>query len=335
MPEDLSATLGRLKQTDEVWEGAARLARMWTTPKHGPPYRPSLVVVADGQGRLPASKLFDNPPTADMIWQVLAQAMRRPMPGAGRPRRPNMTYFDRAEHVQALTPRLDAIGVRCEFRPRLPTLEAALSDMERMLNQGETPLPSLLSIPGLTPPLLGHLYTAAAEFFEAAPWRVLNDNHPIEIRCPLAAPPRYAIVMGSGGEVFGLSINDTLADLRRMRANDERDLTNAMSWFVLFYEAATAMAFDDLDALAHYGWPVPDENAYPVIGRTQPGARIGLPTRPDLLWLAGALPACGAYFKQHLRQRHGLVQPAELTLTVPILGSPTEVYLRLPAALAV
>ena len=95
------------------------------------------------------------------------------------------------------------------------------------------------------------------------------------------------------------------------------------------------MAFDDLDALAHYGWPVPDENAYPVIGRTQPGARIGLPTRPDLLWLAGALPACGAYFKQHLRQRRGLVQPAELTLTVPILGSPTEVYLRLPAALAV
>ena len=332
MPDDLIATLGRLKQTDEVWEGAARLERRWTTFKHGPPYRRSFVLLTDGQGSVLVNKLLDAPPTAEELWLVLAQTMRRPLPGAGQPRRPKSIYFDHAEQVQDLTPRLAAVGVRCELHPHLPALEKALRALEWMQNQGQTPLPGLLSIPGLTPPLLGHLYTTAAEFFELAPWRVLNDNHPIEIRCPLDAPSRYATIMGNGGEVFGLSVNDTLADLRRMVTNNsERDLTNKMSWFVLFYEEATAMAFDDLDAIAHYGWPVPGEDAYPVIGRTQPGTQIGLPTRPDLLWLASALPAICVYFKEHLRQRRGRVRPAELTLTVPVLGSPTEVYLRLPA----
>jgi hypothetical protein len=141
--------------------------------------------------------------------------------------------------------------------------------------------------------------------------------------------------MGSGGEVYGLAVYDTLADLRRMYANkSERDLTDVVSWFVLFYEEAIAMAFDDLDAIARYGWPVPGVAAYPVMGRTRPGSHIDLPTRRDLLWLAGALPACLDYYQHHLRLRHGQVAPAELALTVSILGSPASVHLWLPALLS-
>ena len=71
MPEDLIAAPGHLKQTDEVWEGTARLARMCNTPKHGPPYRRSFVLLTDGQRSVLVNKLFDAPPTAEELWLAL------------------------------------------------------------------------------------------------------------------------------------------------------------------------------------------------------------------------------------------------------------------------
>ena len=332
MPKDLIHKLSQLKQSDEIWEGTVRLARMWITPKREAAYRPSIITFLDGNGKLLGTEILDKTPTTDQIWNTLTHMMRRPMLGAGWPRRPRMVYFDNLEQQQAMAPLLDAIGVRCEFRRNLPALEAALTEMEKMMNRREKPFPGLISILGITPPLLGHIYTSASEFFEMAPWRVLNDFHPIEIRYPADAPARYAVVMGSGGEVYGVSVQDTLAELKKMYAAPERhDLTDEMTWLVLFYEKAMTMSFDDLDAITQYGWPVTDELAYPVIGRAEPGAEIGLPTRQDLFWLAAALPACNLYIKQHLKLKRGKVLPAELTLTVPILGTPTKVYLRLPA----
>lgn len=324
--------LRHLKQVDETWEGTISLARTWITSNTQAPYRPWLIALVDQKSRVLVSKLLEEPPTTGSVWEALSHAMHQPMFGAGRSRRPTAIYLDQEEHAQALAPQLEAIGVRCEYRRNLPELAEALASLERWMNRGPEPLPGLVTLPGMTLPLVEHLYTAAARFHEAAPWRFLNDLHPIEIRYPPDALARYAVVMGSGGEVYGLSVQDTFADLQRMIDNlTGQDLTGEISWLALSYEEAVAMSFDDLDAIERHGWPVPDERAYPVILRTRPKIHVGPPTRQDLLWLAGALPAINTYVNEHLQLRRGMVRATELTLNVSILGSTEQVYLRLPA----
>ena len=75
--------------------------------------------------------------------------------------------------------------------------------------------------------------------------------------------------MGSGGEVFGLAVYDRLADLRSMFAPPglPRQRARRCTWSVLFFEAAPAVSFEDLDAMAANDWPVAAPHAYPVFGR--------------------------------------------------------------------
>jgi hypothetical protein len=74
-----------------------------------------------------------------------------------------------------------------------------------------------------------------------APWRWLTDHHPLAIRYRPEDAPRYAVVMGSGGEVLGLAVYDTLADLQRIYQSplSPKQLTQIVTWFVLFFEEAT------------------------------------------------------------------------------------------------
>ncbi len=323
----------RLKQRDEVWVGTCRLARMWVTPKNAPPYRPYVALLLNHKNKILRSQVLEQSPTTEQLLEVLLRAMRRPMLGSGwRARRPTGVYLDNADYVAALTPRLAELGVRCEYRTSLPAVDDALHSMETRMGRYEL-IPGLLSIPSITPPLLGRLYTLTTQFYQATPWRRLNDQHSLEIRYPPDSKPRYAVVMGSGGEVFGLAVYDTLDDLRLMYRRDlsPQQTAQMATWLVLFFEEAPAMSFDDLDAMARYNWPVAGEQAYPVFGRSSSKQELVLPTAADLFWLDGALTGILAYLSDHMQLDYGLVQPAEITLPITTLSSKAQIYLKLPA----
>jgi len=200
--ERLVQHVQRLPQRDEYWVGTHRLARLWVTPRKASPYRPYLTLVLSQEGKIVRSQVQRHPPTAETLFEELLQAMRRPVWGAGRARRPTRLYVDHPEDVAALTPGLAALQVQCVYRHPIALADAVIADMERSLGSA-TPRPGLLSIPSVTPPLVGHLYQLAAQWYQAAPWRWLTDHHPFAIRCLPEDAPRYAVVMGSGGEVFG------------------------------------------------------------------------------------------------------------------------------------
>ena len=103
------------------------------------------------------------------------------------------------------------------------------------------------------------------------------------------------------------------------------------TWFVLFFEAAPAVSFDDLDAMAVNDWPVAAPHAYPVFGRTTPEQALALPATSDLLWMEGALGALLAYMDEHVEMYQGEVQPADLTVSVLRGGGEAHVHLRLLA----
>jgi hypothetical protein len=128
-------------------------------------------------------------------------------------------------------------------------------------------------------------------------------------------------------------VYDQLEDLRSMFTSPVslRQMAKMRTWVVLFLEAAPAMSFDDLDAMAVNDWPVAAPHAYPVFGRTTPDQELALPAKSDLLWMEGALGALLAYMDEHMEVYQGEVQPADLTVSVPRVGGEAHVHLRLLA----
>ncbi|MFQ5615461.1 MAG: calcium-binding protein [Anaerolineales bacterium] len=333
MARDPLHRIRQLKQVDEIWEVATRLMRTWITPKDADPYRPYQITFVTDRGKIVRSRLNEMAHTPDQLWDELCRAMRRPGLGAGRKRRPKIIALNDRELVRALTPRLAEIGIQCEYRRDLPHLEDAIQETEKFLNRKSPEAPSMLSVPGVTVPLLGHIFTAAVEFYHLAPWEMLSYEVPIEIRYPANAQPRYVVVMGAAGEAFGISVNDSLSDLQRMFSGiHPEQLTREISWFTLTYDIPLHLAFDDLDAIIRYGWPVANKQAYPAIVRVGPTPDFHPPTKKDVFWVAGALPALTVFFQKHLKLNHmGIVHPTECTIAVQTLSSLEQVYVRIPA----
>lgn len=322
----------RLKQTDEVWEGTTRLARFWVTPKNERPYRPHLMTFVSDRGKVIRTDVLEIHPTVGQTWEGLLKAMRRPVFGGGRNRRPQMMVLDDEELVQALTPRLVELDIQCQYRRRLPHLETYLKKLEHRMNRGFPETPNLLSIPDVTVPLLERIFIAAAEFYRTKPWEMLPYEMPIEIRYPLEAEARYAVVIGAAGESFGLSVNDDREGLQLMFAGlSPEELVEKTSWLALTYELPLALAFDDLDAIARFDWPIPNGQAYPSITRVGSEQELLPPTLQDLIWLEAVLPVLSLFFQEYFElDESGQVRPCEYVISTKTINGPAEISLRLP-----
>jgi hypothetical protein len=332
--QNVSALLekaSRLRQSKETWECASFLARAWITSPREAPYRPYLLLIANLSGKILLSHAQQQSVDADQLLASLLRAMVRPELGAGRARRPQVVYLNDAEQVTALTPALAELDICCQYRASLPTIQKVRPLLERGLG-GREPFPGLLSIPSVTPPLVNHLYELAADYYRLSPWLWLGDHDPLEIRYPPEAAPRYGIVMGSGGEIFGLSIYDTVDDLKLIFRRDlsHRQLLRRATWLVLFFEEAIAMSFDDLDAIPQFGWPVVNERAYPVFGRTTQTVNIDLPTKSDLFWLEGALSGITHYLTQYQDSAVGPEYVDDELLPVTTVSGSSQLRLSMP-----
>ncbi len=322
----------RLKQINEVWEGTTRQGRLWITPKDEPPYRPYYIKFISDRDKVLCTGLEEAPPTPDQVWEKLLKTMHRPMLGAGRKRRPKMVVMDDEQLVQALAPRLAELDIQCQYRRQLSYLGPALESLERCMNRGFPEIPSLLSVPNVTVPLLERIFTAAAKFYRLAPWEMLPYEIPIEIRYPLDADPRYAVVIGMNKESYGLSVNDNWEDLKMMLSGSSPDkFSEQMSWLAFTYEIPLALAYDDLDAVSRYNWPIPNQHAYPSIVRASITMEVTPPTRQDIFWLEGVLPALNMFFEERLGFDESGVYPGEYKLSVPTISGPAEVFIQLPA----
>lgn len=160
----------------------------------------------------------------------------------------------------------------------------------------------------------------------------MGDHDPLVVSYPPKAKPRYGIVMGSGGEIFGLAVYDTVDDLRLVFRRDvsQFELLQRASWLVLFFEEPMASSFADLDAILQYGWPVVNERAYPVFGRTASNGQIDLPTKADLLWLEGVLSGFLGYLPQFLASGFSDTAEEGIVLSVQTIAGQGKMRLRMP-----
>jgi len=330
----------KIHQSSAIWQCSARRAHVWIGQKNRPPYRPFVLMVVDqGSEMILNTSLLDERPSPQTVFDYLCKTMQGTLLNLLRKERPARISMDDAEMVQVCAPQLAELGIRCEVRASLPQVNTALLEIEAKENEGPI-IPGLLSIRGVTVPLLAELYAAATEYQRQAPWRWIDNAVPLELHYPQntegfpgEGPLRYALVLGSGGETFGLSLYESLADLERLFSDTDpgaytKDPIPSLS---LIFEEATSMSFEDLDDIERYAWPMAGDKAYPLVVKAIPKEEYSqLPTASDIAWLAAALRTIPGFVSQHLGAGGGKLQPAQASFALPNVHLNQHIGLRYP-----
>lgn len=331
----LRAQVAALPPCTETWDATLRRTRTWVAAPvpDAPPSRPwtLLILISDGS-KLVAQHLWGaTPPPDDTLIISTLQAMLQPADGAGSPRRPAALICDSAALGAVLAPHLDALGIDCQMVDQTDTIQTALHVLETFQNQRPA-RPGLLTVPGATPALIAHLFALAADYARLAPWRWFTDRHIFAIRVPPDAPPRYAVVMGMGGESYGLSVHDSWDDLHLILCGfPPAFLVQRISHVALSFDNPLKMRDDDLDAQERLGWPVADADHYPMILRLdhRSGNPAALPSLADLHWLEAALAALIRSVRQRKRHPARLTQPSHVVISVEGVEGVTQVGVQL------
>jgi hypothetical protein len=334
MNADLLNKLHRIHQSDAIWLCTICRAPFWIFPKKNPPYRPFMVLVLDQKvGLILNQKVLDERPSSDVVLNVLFKSMQGTLLTLGHSRRPTSILINDANLTQALAPQLAKLDIRCSYRNNMPEMRPILLEMEKNVNKRE-PIPGLLSIPGVSVPLVAELFASAANYYTLQPWHWMENWLPIEVRCPPEGQARYALILGIGGETFGISLYESLADLDVLfdRPDPDRPPSRPLNWLSVVLEEETAMAIEDLDAIEQYGWPVAGPHAYPLVLKATSGDDWGqLPNATELTWLVAALRAIPEFLTRHLHADRGVPQPSQtISLLSGVYGN-QSIFMRFPA----
>jgi hypothetical protein len=327
-------TLRKLSQSNATWLCTVRRAPFWIFPKKLPPYRPFLLLVLDQEMELILMTDTSTAlPSPDHILKKLFKTMQGSLLNMGRRSRPATIQVDNAELVQALAPQLAKLDIHCIYRSTLPEMRTALLELEETVNKRK-PIPGLLGIPGVSVPLVAELYAAAADYYNIKPWRWIGNWQPIEIRLPLEGRARYALALGGGGETFGISLYESLADVDAMLSRNDinQPFSHPFTWLSVVLDEATYMAIDDLDAIEQYDWPVAGSHAYPLVLKATTENEWGqLPNASELTWLAAALRTIPDFLTRDLHADRGRLHPTQATGLLSGVYGNQSIFLRFPA----
>jgi len=335
MPRLFRRSPSDLPQLPETWHVAVRPLRIWIAPPGEDPARPLIVIIVNGTaGVIQKFDLAEAPPSSERMLELIRQAMQTPPPGVRqKAHRPSRIEFEDEHLAAAVAAGLEEIGISVEAHPRPEVVDPIVRELESSMREGQPEIPGLLSVKGVTPELVGGVFSAAAEFYRAAPWVQLADIHVLAVRVAWERQPRFGLVMGNGGMEYGLAMYRRWEDVERAFEEDDPFETLPLGGgHSLTFDAVDLVPFDDLEAMEHYGWEVAGKDAYPlpmVYPRLGPAKR---PQRADLRWYEAALRAIPIFLRDHLRpDDRGDFLPAEATLSVPTQAGAASVLIRYPA----
>jgi tetratricopeptide (TPR) repeat protein len=304
--------LQELSQVFDVWQADFRLMPHWIRID-GEPARPWIVLITSRSDDLVlAHDIIDEPPSSNLLWDVLAKAMTKP--AMGEPHRPTELQVRSDERWDELEPHLDEIGITVVPTEELDQLDDVFGGLARHL-AGDGP-PGLLEMPGIKPEQVAGFYRAAAGFYRRAPWRKLGYETAIKIECDrFESGPWYAVVMGQSGLTFGLALYDDLKMLEKLWAGEMSDEESSRETVALTvtFDDETGIPVADLDASRRLGWEVAGPEAYPSIFRKERGLSIRPPLAWELELMEGCLRAVPAFVARH--------RPDDLStrrMTVPV-----------------
>jgi tetratricopeptide (TPR) repeat protein len=311
------------QRSGEVWEGGLLQLPLWDWDEAGQPYRPwAALWINTGRGTLhmgpmqtPGRKSFA------MALEALIEMATRPKLAGYRPGALTVNDSALAEHLGGL---LAEANIQVRYEPQLLNLQKALADIPEF--RGFATAPGPFSGKGVTAEGMRAYAEAAKEFYEAAPWRHLNDGDLIEIASPKTPKGlECVVVLGEGQRTYGLSF---FASDRQFRSMLERgvDYFRTHGAWSLTFDAITHLPFEDVDLWEDNHLAVAEPLAYPLAYYQSPSGANKRPTARQLVFLEGLLRALARTSEQEM-------DTGQWTKTVETSAGRAEYLLLIPAML--
>jgi tetratricopeptide (TPR) repeat protein len=331
----------KLPQYTETWYVTIRQLRVWITPPDEDPWRPFIVLIPNlDKGVLQLLEPSPDYPTSEQLLALLWRAMKEPPKGTKlKPHRPTRIQFEDAALAEALRPELEKLDIDAQQSPPLEGVDEIIADLEVSMRGGQDN-PDLLSVKDVTPELVGGFFAAAADFYRAAPWVYLTDQHTLAVRVSPERQPRFVQVMGNAGIEYGLAMYRRWEDVERVYGfvDDPLETLAPEGGNSCFFGDVSQVPFADLEAIEQYGWEIADKQAYPIPVIFPRDGEVRRPSAADLWWYEATFRAIPIFVRDHLQpDSQGEAagpfnyRPLETTFSVATHAGETEVHIKYPA----
>ena len=319
---DVADLLDLPQDPGEVWQLDFRQLPIWVGSGEEATSPRVLLIVDAEQELVPAVDVQADPAKPLRPERTLLKAMS--FPAVGEPRRPGMVQVRSPETAAMLRDTLEELQIRLEVVASLDAWDEAFAHLSRNMGGNGPMRPALVELPGAAPEQIAGIFTAAAEFYRAAPWRLVAGDSVIRVECPAVTKTTwFACVMGQMGETFGLAMYEDEGYIRKLLADQDLDPSRSMrgcSSLALMYGERLDAAPQDVAAIEQQRLPLAAPEAYPTLMRVKPGMAIGQPLLWEAKLLEAAMRSIPAYLQQRTRQRQ--------TLTVSAFGKKVDVTLE-------
>lgn len=267
---------------DEAWQGGvAELAELLGIPSEESPSRMGMILWRC----MPCDLVHARPiiPDGGSPFDQFVDAMLGLSEEHNFPCRPARIDCNDRQLAEELNRQLDGSGTVARYCPRMDEWNAVIRDMVDHLQSAAPPqLPSLREA-GCTDEQIGQFAAAAADFYRAKLWELLDDSDLIKIEMP--KPPRnlkHAVVLGAGSQSYGLGFYNDAEDHNALMARqaDPRQ----MSLFSFVYESPANVASGDIDLWEELALPLETGEAFPDANLFSPdGPRRPMPKEVDFI----------------------------------------------------
>lgn len=281
----------------ERWQVDVRQLPIWTADE-GEPSRPWVTLVLDAELELIVFQALRLDPP-DKAW--LCDALRRALsiPLIGSPRRPTSLAACDQVVYRTLQPLLEPLGIACELEPELKLIDTLMQSMVRSMTS-DSELPALVDSTCGALPAMAEFYSAASQFYKAAPWKNTAADSVIQIQSSSHDQPDYAVVMGQMGMTLGLAMYDDWQALQRALRGDVATsrADPKMTTTAVDYNEAFDINSIDLFHIEQYQWEIASPEAYPKVIHVE-GRHIDNPSPDALRRVVDAMWAIPAFLQLH------------------------------------
>lgn len=310
------------EQLNRAWE--VDIAPVPASFADDPAARPAAILVAAPPFVL-SSEMVNRPPAEpEALAELLAGEIQKAVESTGV--KPEHIAIRHAVLAEPLARVLKAQNIPVLVADVLPGVEDALRNLLGHVFGGIVPLHLLRSQPetwagwGMPTDRVARLFSAAANFFRAMPWKIVVDEFPIHVKRP-DGHEWTAIIMGAAGEQSGLAFYEDSEDLERMQRAQSAEPSTAMMGIKgltvsLLFNTRSELPKPMRAEIKQQGWDVAAPNAFPtLVVLNSPGGGIREAHFDDLIAALESVPRFVTFY-QSIIDNVG-PETSELTWTDP------------------
>jgi len=286
MPDSIIDTNKDFPQYSESWFLSQHKLKIWGHIQEEAKSFPHLVILSDlRNAKLLNYKILIEELDVEEIKDFIIQTINHTKNiDKHAPHRPIEILCNDQALTKSMPAKLGEMDVSFMQAPTPDFIAPLVEEIKRTLESEPLEIPALLSVSGVTPEIVGELFSAAADFYHLAPWSKLDNNQPLQITLTESGEIIYAQLMGSAGLEFGIVIFWDWEDLLRVKSVSKNPMDHIpiKGWQSLTFESVSALPLADIEACKRNGWEIAAEDAYPF-PVTYTSENIMRPSKSDLV----------------------------------------------------